>query len=128
MDVLGWTEQMLALPPGPHPSLTGLGDVMVSGQWGHKPHFETWKEQGQTVFSHPSLALTWVPLLPTLVRTQCAPGAMESGTSLKKSCTSYWLCGFSKLASQLWASVTSLYSGAEGCSCLICSAWARSTL
>lgn len=63
----------------------------------------------------PGLGPTWVPLLPTLVRTQCTPGATESGMSLKNSCTPYWLCGFSKLASQLWALVTTLYNGAEGC-------------
>lgn len=63
----------------------------------------------------PGLGPIGVPLLPTLVRTQCIPGAIESGMSLKNSCTPYWLCGFSKLASQLWALVTSLYNGAEGC-------------
>ena len=35
------------------------------------------------------------------------PGVMESGNEFKKSSAPYWLCGLKKLASSLWASVSS---------------------
>lgn len=36
---------------GPVPPWLGWGSAGTCGQWGHKPHFETWNEQGQTVFA-----------------------------------------------------------------------------